>query len=118
MDERNSHETPNIYPNLHDQQQFREVKLMKLNIILLLRLKKEQRAKDSVNILLLLSILINYFIINCLKPLIVLSVTTGSISTVSFATVIVPPVGIASVIFSLAFSISTGIVKTMKNKKK
>ena len=53
------------------------------------------------------------------KSLIVLSVTTGSISTTSFATVIGAPVGIASASFSLAFSISTGIVKkTVKNNKK
>ena len=52
----------------------------------------------------------------------VLSVTTGRISVVSFATVIGAPVGIISASFSLAFSISTGIVKkllkTTKNKKK
>ena len=53
------------------------------------------------------------------KSLIVLSVTTGIISTTSFATVIGAPVGIASACFSLAFSISTGIVKkTAKNNKK
>ena len=56
------------------------------------------------------------------KSLIVLSVTTGSISIASFATVIGAPVGIISASFSLAFSISTGIVKkllkTTKNKKK
>ena len=56
------------------------------------------------------------------KSLIVLSVTTGSISIVSFATVVGAPVGIASASFSLAFSISTGIVKkllkTTRNKKK
>ena len=49
-------------------------------------------------------------------------VTTNSISIASFATVIVAPVEIASASFSLAFSISTGIVKkllkTAKNKKK
>ena len=45
------------------------------------------------------------------KSLIVLSVTTGSISIASFATVIGAPVGIASTSFSLAFPISTGIVK-------
>ena len=45
------------------------------------------------------------------KSLIVLSVTTGSISITSFATVIGPHVGIASESFSLAFSMSTGIVK-------
>ena len=54
--------------------------------------------------------------------LIVLSITTGSISIASFATVIRAPVGIISASFSLAFSISTGIVKkllkTTWNKKK
>ena len=43
--------------------------------------------------------------------MIVLSVTTGSISIGSFATVTGAPVGIVSASFSLAFSISTGIVK-------
>ena len=56
------------------------------------------------------------------KSLIVLSVTTGSISIASFATVIGAPVGIASASFSLAFSISTRIVKkllkTTRNKNK
>ena len=53
------------------------------------------------------------------KSLIALSVTTGSISTASFATVIGAPVGIASVSFSLAFLICTRIVKkTVKNYKK
>ena len=45
------------------------------------------------------------------KSLIVLSVTTGSISVASFATVIGAPVGIVSASFSLAFSIITRIVK-------
>ena len=56
------------------------------------------------------------------KSLIVLSVTTGSISIASFATVIGAPVGMASAIFSLACSITTGIVKallkTTRTKKK
>ena len=45
------------------------------------------------------------------KSLIVLSVTIGSISIASFATVIGAHVGIANASFSLAFLISTGIVK-------
>ena len=45
------------------------------------------------------------------KYLFVLSVTSGSISIVSFATVIGAPVGIASASFSFTFSISTGIAK-------
>ena len=56
------------------------------------------------------------------RPLIVLSVTTGSVSIASFATVIEAPVGMATACFSLAFSISTGIakklLKTTRNKKK
>ena len=56
------------------------------------------------------------------KSLIILSVTNGSISITSFANVIGATVGIPSASFSLAFSISTGIVrkllKTTRNKKK
>ena len=56
------------------------------------------------------------------KSLIVLSVTTGSISIVSFATVTGATVGMVSTSFSLAFSISTAIIKkllkTIKNKNK
>ena len=56
------------------------------------------------------------------KSLIVLSVTTGSIAIASFATVIGAPVGTVSASFSLAFSISTRIIKKLlkitRNKKK
>ena len=45
------------------------------------------------------------------KYLFVLSVTSGSISIVSFATVIGAPVGIASASSSFTFSITTGIAK-------
>ena len=45
------------------------------------------------------------------KYLFVLSVTSGNISIVSFATVIGAPVGIASASFSFTFSITTGIAK-------
>ena len=45
------------------------------------------------------------------KFLIVLSATSGSISIASFTTVIGTPVGIARASFSLAFSLSTGLVK-------
>ena len=50
------------------------------------------------------------------KSLIVSSVTTGIISIASFATVIGAPVGIVSVIFSLAFSICTGVVKIFSKR--
>ena len=55
------------------------------------------------------------------KSLIVLSVTTGSISITSFAAVIGAHVRVISASFSLAFSISTGIIKKLlitRNKKK
>ena len=57
------------------------------------------------------------------KSLVVLSVTTDSISIASFATVVGAPVGMISASCSLAFSVTTGIVKTLlkttrnKNKK-
>ena len=56
------------------------------------------------------------------KSLIVLSATSGSVSIASFATVIGKPVGIGSAGFSLAFQLSTGLVKKLlkatRNKKK
>ena len=56
------------------------------------------------------------------KLLTALSVTTGGISIASFATVIGATIRIVGAIFSLAFSIFTGIVKkllqTTTNKKK
>ena len=57
------------------------------------------------------------------KSLVVLSVTTDSISIASFATVVGAPVGMIRASCSLAFSVTTGIVKTLlkttrnKNKK-
>ena len=57
------------------------------------------------------------------KTLIILNATTGGISIISFTTAIGAPVGIASVNFTLIFSLTTGIIKkllgiTRKKKKK
>ena len=56
------------------------------------------------------------------KSWIILSETTSSISIASFVTVIGAPVGMVSASFSVAFSISTGIMKKLlkatRNKKK
>ena len=57
------------------------------------------------------------------KILIVLSVTTGGVCIVSYATVVGAPVGIASAGFTIVFSLATGIMKkllstTRKKKKK
>ena len=56
------------------------------------------------------------------KSLIVLPATSGSILTASFAAVTETPVGIAIAGLSLAFSLSTGLVKKLlkitRNKKR
>ena len=62
------------------------------------------------------------FLIILIRILIVLLATSGSISIASFATVVGTSIGIASASLSLAFSLSTGLVKkllnTTGNKKK
>ena len=111
-----SHETPNMYPNLNvplnDQQHFRLNKINEIKDYFVAEIKKRElmSKRFSKHI-----VSFDYFD----KSLIVSSVTTGSISIVSFATVIGRLVGILSASFSLAFSACTGIVKkTVKNNKK
>ena len=50
--------------------------------------------------------------------LIVLSATNAGVSIISFTSVVGAPVGIASANFTLIFSLTTGIVKKSRNKKK
>ena len=56
------------------------------------------------------------------KILIPLSATSGGVSIISFTSIVRAPVEIASAIFSLIFSLTTGIVKKLltitRNKKK
>ena len=115
----NSNETHNIYSNLDvslsDQQQFRLKKINEVKDYFVAEIKERQLMSKR------LSKYIASFEYSD-KSLIILSVTTGSISVASFATVTGAPVGIVSESFSLAFSIFTGIVKkllkTTRNKKK
>ena len=74
---------------------------MRLNIILLKRLElmSKRLSKYIASF--------NYFV----KLLFVLCATSGSVSIASFATVIETPVAIVSASFSLAYLMSTGIVK-------
>ena len=94
----------NIYPDLNDQQQFRLNKISEVRDYFIGKIRERELLRKR------LSKYIGFFY--CFdKSLIVLSVTSGSISIASFTTVIGALVGIASASFSLAFSLSTGIVK-------
>ena len=112
-------ECSNIYPNLNvtplsDQQQFRLNKINEIKDYFVAEIKERELMSKRLSKYIAS---FEYFD----KSLIVLSVTTGSISIASFATVIGAPVGIVSASFSLPFSISTGIVKILlkatRNKK-
>ena len=115
MNEFNSYEKHNIYPNLNNQRQFGWNKINEIKDYFVAEIKERELMSKR------LSKYIASFDYSD-KPLIVLSVTTGSISIASFVTVIGAPVGIVSACFSLAFSSFTGIVKkllkTTRNKKK
>ena len=106
MVECNSIETSNIYPNLNDQQQSRLNKIKKIKVYFAAKIKERELISKRLSKHIAS---FDYFV----KSLIVLSVTTGSISIASFVIFIGAPVGIASESFSLAFSISTGIVKKL-----
>ena len=111
--------TPNIYPNLSaipsNEQQFRLNKINEIKDYFIAEIKERELMSKRLSKYIAS---FDYFD----KSLIVLSVTTGSISIASFTTVIGVPVGMVSASFSLAFSISTGIIKkllkTTRNKKK
>ena len=103
---------PNLSPNLSDDQQFRLNKINEIRDYFVAEIKERELMSKRLSKYIAS---FDYFD----KSLIVLSVTTGSISIASFATVIGAPVGIVSASFSLGFSISTGLIKkTIKNNKK
>ena len=106
--------SPNIYPDLKNQQ-FRLNKLRKVTDYFIGEFKGRELMSKKLSKYISS---FDYFD----KSLIVLSVTCGSISIAPLATVIGAPVGEASASFSIAFSISTRILKkllkTTRNKKK
>ena len=112
------HETPNVYPNLNanlsNDHQFRLNKINEIKDYFIAEIKERELMSKRLSKYIAS---FDYFD----KSLIVLSVTTGSISIASFATVIGAPVGMMSASCSLAFSITTGFVKrflkTIRNKK-
>ena len=115
----NSHENHNIYPNLciplSNQQQFRLDRINEIKDYFAAEVKKRELMNKRLSKYIAS---FDYFD----RSLIVLSVTIGSISIASFATVIRAPAGMVSASFSLAFSTSTGIIKkllkTTRNKTK
>ena len=119
MAEFNSHETPNMYPNLKatlsNDQQFRLNIINKVKDYFIAEIKERELMSKRLSKYIAF---FDYFE----KSLILLSVTTGSISIASFATVIGAPVGMMSTSCSLAFSVTARIVKkllkTPRNKKK
>ena len=116
MVECNSYETPNMYPSLTaTQQQFRLNKINEIKDYFVDEIKERELMSKRLS-----KYIASFDSFD--KSLIVLSVTTGSISIAAFASVIGAPVGIASASFTLALSISTGIVKklleTTRNEKK
>ena len=115
MDECNSHcMYPNLNGNISNDQQFRLNKISKIKDYFIAEIREREVMSKNFS--------------KCIasfehlgKSLIVLSVATGSISIVSFATAIGVPVGIMSASCSLAFSITIGFLKkflkTIRNKK-
>ena len=105
---------PNLSAPLSDQQQFRLNKINEIKDYFVAEIKERELMSKRFRKYIAS---FDYFD----KSLIVLSVTTGSISIASFATVIGAPVEMMSASCSLAFSISTGFVKkllkTIINKK-
>ena len=113
--ENNFHKTPNMYPNISNDQQFRLNKINEIKDYFIAEIRERELMSKNLS-----KYIASFEYLD--KSLIVLSVATGSISIASFATAIGAPVGIMSASCNLAFSITTGFVKkslkTTRNKKK
>ena len=107
--------SPNIYPNLNDQQQFRFDTINEVRDYFIGEIRERELMSKRLSKYIAFFYYFDRF-------LIVLSVTRSSISIASTATVIGAPVGIANTTFSLTFLMSTGVVekllKTTRNRKK
>ena len=97
-----------IYPDLNDQQQFRLNKINEIKDYFFAETKERELMSKRLS-----KYIASFDYFN--KSLIVVSVTTGSLSIASFTFFIGAHVRMAKASFSLAFSISTEIVK--KNVK-
>ena len=116
--EHNFRETPNMYSHLSantsNDQQFRLNKNNEIKDYFIAEIRERELMSKNLS-----KYIASFEHLD--KPLIVLSVATGSISIASFATAIGAPVGIMSASCSLAFSSTTGFVKKflkrIRNKK-
>ena len=108
--EHNSMDTSNL-----NNQQFRLNKISEIEDYFITESKERELTSKKLSKYISF---FNYFD----KSLIVLSITSGSVSIASFATVIGIPMGKTSASFSLAFLLCTGLVKKLlkatRNKKK
>ena len=106
---------PNLSPTLSNDQKFSLNRINKIKDYFLAEIKEREMMSKRIRKYIAS---FDYFE----KSLIALSITTGSVSIASFATVIGAPVGIVSASFSIAFSVTTEIIKkllkTTRNKKK
>ena len=109
MVKNNSIETPNIYPNLNGQQHFKLNKINEIKGYFVTEIKERELMSKKFSKYIAS---FDYFD----KSLIVLSAANHSISMASFSTVIGAPAEIVNAIFSVAFSVSTGIVKKLLKK--
>ena len=97
--EHNFHKTPNMYPNISNDQQFRLNKINEIKDYFIAEIREGELVSKNLSKYIAS---IEYLD----KSLIVLSVATGSMSIVSFAIAMGAPVGIMSASCSLAFSIT------------
>ena len=100
-------ETPNMYPNISNDQQFRQNKINEIKDFFTAEIRERELMNKN------LSKYIS-FVEYLEKSIIVLSVATGRISIASFATAIWAPVGIMSASCSLAFLITAEFIKRLE----
>ena len=100
---------PNLTSNLSNDQQFRLNKINEIRDYFVAEIKERELMSKRLSKYIAS---FDYFD----KSLIVLSVTTGSVSIASFASVIGAPVENVSASFSLVFLVSTGIIKRILKK--
>ena len=94
-------ETPNIYPNISNDQQFRLNKINDIKDYFIAEIRERELMSKNRS-----KYIASFEYLD--KSLIVLSVATRSISIASFANAIGVPVRIKNASCSLAFSITTG----------